>query len=181
VPVRLDQAGELGAVPVDFTEGDPVEQIKELRRRAGLPMGEEQMGGVQAGIDAVGFQATDRTDLAREDPTGVIADLARLVNPTGSVGIAGVYTAHDFHPVAEARSDGSLTVPWATFFDKGVSVRFGRTHDRRYTTLLRDLVVAGRARPGRIVSHHGSLEDAPRLFSAFDRRADGVVKAVLRP
>lgn len=181
VPVRLDQAGELGAVPVDFTEGDPVEQIKELRRRAGLPMGEEQMGGVQAGIDAVGFQATDRTDLAREDPTGVIADLARLVNPTGSVGIAGVYTAHDFHPAAEGRSYGSLTVPWATFFDKGVSVRFGRTHDRRYTTLLRDLVVAGRARPGRIVSHHGSLEDAPRLFSAFDRRADGVVKAVLRP
>jgi glutathione-independent formaldehyde dehydrogenase len=72
-------------------------------------------------------------------------------------------------------------VPWATFFDKGVSVRFGRTHDRRYTTPLRDLVVAGSARPGRIVSHHGSLEDAPGLFSAFDRRADGVVKAVLRP
>jgi glutathione-independent formaldehyde dehydrogenase len=119
--------------------------------------------------------------VAREDPTGVIADLARLVNPTGSVGIAGVYAAHDFHPAAAGRSDGSLTVPWATFFDKGVSVRFGRTHDRRYTTLLRDLVVAGRARPGRIVSHHGSLEDAPRLFSAFDRRADGVVKAVLRP
>ncbi len=181
VPERLDKAGELGAVPVDFTEGDPVEQIKELRRRAGLPIGEEQMGGVQAGIDAVGFQATDRTDLAREDPTGVIADLARLVNPTGSVGIAGVYAAHDFHPAAAGRSDGSLTVPWATFFDKGVSVRFGRTHDRRYTTLLRDLVVAGSARPGRIVSHHGNLEEAPGLFSAFDRRADGVVKAVLRP
>ncbi|MEK8106965.1 hypothetical protein NKG94_20815 [Micromonospora sp. M12] len=30
-----------------------------------------------------------------------------------------------------------------TLFSKGVAVRFGRTHDRRYTVLLRDLVVAG--------------------------------------
>jgi threonine dehydrogenase-like Zn-dependent dehydrogenase len=64
---------------------------------------------------------------------------------------------------------------------RGVSVRFGRAHDRRYTTRLRDLVVAGRARPGRIVTHHGRLEDPPGLHQRFDRRADGVIKAVLRP
>jgi glutathione-independent formaldehyde dehydrogenase len=63
----------------------------------------------------------------------------------------------------------------------GVSLHFGRTHDRRYTTRLRDLVVAGRARPGRIVTHHGRLEDAPGLYQRFDQRADGVIKAVLRP
>jgi glutathione-independent formaldehyde dehydrogenase len=66
-------------------------------------------------------------------------------------------------------------------FDKGVSMGFGRTPDRRYTTRLRDLVVAGRARPGRIVTHHGPLEDAPAFFDSFDRRADGVIKAVLLP
>jgi hypothetical protein len=33
-------------------------------------------------------------------------------------------------------------VPWATFFNKGVSVGFERTDDRLYTTRLRDLVVA---------------------------------------
>jgi glutathione-independent formaldehyde dehydrogenase len=62
-----------------------------------------------------------------------------------------------------------------------VSLHFGRTHDRRYTTRLRDLVVSGRARPGRIVTHHGRLEDAPRRYERFDQRADGVFKAVLRP
>jgi hypothetical protein len=47
-------------------------------------------------------------------------------------------------------SDGALTVPWTTLFDRGVAVGFGRTHDRRYTTMLRgDLVVSGRARPAR--------------------------------
>jgi threonine dehydrogenase-like Zn-dependent dehydrogenase len=55
----------------------------------------------------------------------------------------------------------------------------GRTHDRRYTTHLRDLIVSGRARPGRVVTHRGALDDAPGLYRRFDRREDGVVKAVL--
>ena len=181
VPERLDKAGELGATPVDFDDGDPVEQIRELRRKRGLPIGEEAMDGVQKGIDAVGFQALDRDDPSRENPTQVIADLARLVNPTGHVAIAGVYAERDLHPAPEGSANGALRVPWATFFNKGISVNFGRTHDRRYTTRLRDLVVAGRARPGRIISHHGTLADAPGLYDRFDRRTDGVVKAILRP
>src|SRR5436190_4442568 len=144
---RLEMAGELGATPVDFADGDPVAQIRELRRRRGLPIGEERMDGVQRGIDAVGFQARDRADPSQENPTQVVSDLARLVNPTGGVAIAGVYAEKDLHPASEGSTDGALRVPWATFFSKGVSVNFGRTHDRRYTTRLRDLVVAGRARP----------------------------------
>ncbi|MFC7584377.1 hypothetical protein ACFQYP_12050 [Nonomuraea antimicrobica] len=116
-----------------------------------------------------------------ENPTQVIGDLARLINPAGHLGIAGVFAEKDLHPAPQGHADGRLTVPWATLFSKGVSVRFGRTHDRRYTVLLRDLVLSGRARPSVVVTHHGRLEDAPELFAAFDRRADGVVKAVLRP
>jgi glutathione-independent formaldehyde dehydrogenase len=184
VPERLDKAGELGAIPVDFTQGDPVEQIRALRRRrvgAVPPWDAGVMDGVLCAIDAVGFQARNRTDPTRERPTQVVEDLIRLVNPTGRVGIAGVYADHDLHPAPEGSQDGSLRVHWASLFNKGVSVRFGRTHDRRYTTRLRDLMLAGRARPGRIVTHHGSLEDAPDLYERFDRRADGVIKAVLRP
>src|SRR5207253_11118782 len=82
---RLDKAAELGFVPVDVRQGDPVEQIRELRRaRPGTRRpGEEEMGGVMAGIDAVGFQARDRRHPDREDPRQVINDLARLVNPPG--------------------------------------------------------------------------------------------------
>jgi glutathione-independent formaldehyde dehydrogenase len=181
VPERLDKAGELGATPVDYRAGDPVEQIRELRRKAGLPLGEEAMDGVQNGIDAVGFQAHDRAESGGEKPTQVIEDLARLINPTGHLGIAGVYAEKDLHPSAEGHADGRLTVPWATLFNKGISVNFGRTHDRRYTTLLRDLVVSGRARPGVIVTHHGDLGDAAALYRQFDKRADGIVKAVLCP
>jgi glutathione-independent formaldehyde dehydrogenase len=181
IPARLDKAGEVGATPVNFADGDPVEQIREHRRRAGLPIGEEQMDGVQKGIDAVGFQARDREDPARENPTQVVADLARLVNPTGHVAIAGVYAEKDLHPAPQGSADGHLRVPWATFFGKGISVNFGRTNDRRYTTRLRDLVVAGRARPGQVVTHHGTLDDAPGFYERFDQRTHGVIKAILRP
>jgi glutathione-independent formaldehyde dehydrogenase len=181
VPERLDKAGEIGAVPVDYRQADPVEQIRELRRADGLPPGEAVMGGVQVGIDAVGFQAHDRAAPERENPAQVVSDLARLINPTGHLGIIGVYPEKDLHPAPEGHADGRLTVPWGTFFGKGISVGLGRTHDRRYTVLLRDLVLSGRARPGAVVTHHGGLDDAPGFYRAFDRRADGVIKAVLRP
>jgi glutathione-independent formaldehyde dehydrogenase len=181
VAARLDKAGELGATPIDFTLGDPVDQIQELRRAHGLPLGEEPMTGVDAAIDAVGFQARDRSDPSRENPLQVVSDLARLINPTGRVGIAGVYAEKDLHPAPEGTGDGRLTVPWATFFSKGVTVGFGRTHDRRYTAHLRDLVLRHRARPGLVVTHHGPLAEAPAFYGAFDRRADGIIKAVLTP
>lgn len=181
VPERLDKAGELGATPVDYRQGDPVDQIRELRRAGGLPLGEEAMSGVHIGIDAVGFQAHDRSTPEQENPTQVISDLARLINPTGHLAIIGVYAEKDLLPAIEGNADGRLTVPWATLFSKGVSVGFGRTHDRRYTVLLRDLILSGRARPGAVVTHHGRLDDAPELHRSFDRRADGVIKAVLQP
>jgi glutathione-independent formaldehyde dehydrogenase len=178
---RLDKAGEAGATPVDFSAGDPVEQILQIRRSRGLPLGEEKMTGVQVAIDAVGFQARDRSDPSRENPRQVVDDVARIVNPTGHVGIAGVYAEKDLHPAPGGFPDGQLTVPWATFFSKGVTVGFGRTHDRRYTARLRDLILSGRAQPGFVVSHHGPLAAAPGFYDAFDRRADGIVKAVLNP
>jgi glutathione-independent formaldehyde dehydrogenase len=178
---RLEKAAELGFVAVDARRGDPVEQIRELRQArpgARLP-GEEEMGGVMAGIDAVGFQARDRQHPDRENPRQVIGDLARLVNPTGRLGIAGVFTATDAAPAPEGGyADGSLQVPWAALFNKGVTVGFGRTHDRRYTTHLRDLIISGRARPSQVITHHEALENAPSIYDRFDRRVDGIVKAV---
>ena len=189
-PGELAMAARLGAVPVDFQMGDLVDQIRGLRRSHGLPIGDEPMNGVDIVIDAVGFQARDRAAVSQghpdqENPAQVIGDLARLVNPTGHAGIIGVYAAKDLHPVSPYTADGHLTLPWATFFSKGVSLlqgrlgRFGRTHDRRHTVLLRDMVLSGRARPAAIVTHHGTLDDAPALYQAFDQRADGVIKAVL--
>jgi glutathione-independent formaldehyde dehydrogenase len=186
VPERLDMAGTLGAVPVDFREGDPVEQILEhrgrVRKRAGATWrGEEVMGGVNCGIDAIGFQARDRADPAREKPDQVIHDLARLVNPNGRLSIIGVFLPNDAKPVGEIERRGDLTVPWQTLFQKGITVGMGRDHDERYNTQLRDLIVAGRARPSQIVTHRLPLREAPAAFRRFDQRIDGYIKVILDP
>jgi glutathione-independent formaldehyde dehydrogenase len=185
VDARLRIAESLGAMPIDLRRGDPVEQIFALRRgvrRAG-PRGPraEQMGGVMCAIDAAGFQARDRSNLSAENPTQLIDDLARVVNPTGAIAIIGVWAPHDPHPTDSAAGSGRFTVPWGTFFQKGISVRFGRTHDERYNRTLRDLIVSGRAKPSRIVTQRLPLSAAPAAYAAFDQRAEGYVKVLFTP
>lgn len=186
IPERLDKAGEMGAIPIDFRKGDPVEQILEQRRRlrtqAGATWrGEEVMGGVNCGIDAIGFQARDRADPSREKPDQVIHDLARLINPNGRLGIIGVFLPNDAKPVGEIEKRGDLPVPWPTLFRKGISVGMGRDPDERYNTQLRDLIIAGRAKPSQIVSHRLPLSQAPDAFQKFDKRINGYIKVILNP
>ncbi len=184
VPERLAMAAELGAVPIDFLEEDPVTQIRELRKKARLDdayRDEHAMDGVMCGIDAIGFQARSREDYRQEDPNWVIASLGELVNPTGRIGIIGVFPKKDPNGVDPAERKGELTVPWAKLFNKGISVGFGRDHDERYNLMLRNMIVEGVAKPGKIVSHRLPLSEAPSAFERFDKRADGFIKVVLDP
>ena len=136
--------------------------------------------GCTMAIDAVGFQAHDRRKPAGE-PTQVIEGPGPTDQPHRASRYRRCVRREGSPPGRRRAPDGRLTVPWATFFSKGVTVKFGRTHDRRYTTLLRDLIVSGRARPGVIVTHHGHLDNAAALYEQFDQRANGVIKAVLTP
>ena len=184
IPERLERAATLGAIPIDYTVEDPVVQIMEHRKKARMDSAyrdEHVMDGVMCGIDAVGFQARSREDYAMDDPNWVIAALAKLVNPTGRIGVIGVFPPRDPHGVDPAEQEGQLTVPWATFFNKGISVNFGRDQDKRYDVMLRNLIVEGRANPGQIVSHRLPLTDAPDAFRRFNAREDGYVKVVLDP
>ncbi len=186
IPERLEKAGEIGAIPIDFGRGDPVEQILEqlgrLREAAGPTWrGQQAMTGVTCGIDAIGFQARDWTDPSRENPAVVIHALARLVQPTGRIGIVGVYLPHDAKPTDPLEATGDLAVPWAELFRKDVTIGMGRDHDKRYQSDLRDLIILGRAKPGVVVTQRLPLEDAPEAFRRFDRREDHYIKVVLDP
>ena len=139
------------------------------------------MGGVSCGIDAVGFQARDWNDPGRENPAIVLHALARLINPTGRLGIVGVFLPHDAHPTSELAARGDIAAPWAQLFAKGIAIGMGRDHDERYNAHLRDLIIAGRAKPSAIVTQRLPLSSAPAAFGTFDRREDGYVKVVLDP
>lgn len=57
----------------------------------------------------------------------------------------------------------------------------GRANVKKYNRYLRDLIVAGRAVPGQIISHEISLDEAPGAYDKFDRRVDGYTKVVIKP
>jgi glutathione-independent formaldehyde dehydrogenase len=185
VPERLKKAEELGATPVDFSKGDPVDQIKKLRKKnkgiqQALRPGEEKMDGVDCAIDAVGYQARNDEDPEHEKPTQVIENCLKVVNPTGAIGMIGVYIAPDPGAKNEQAKQGVYPFPIAAFFDKGISMGSGQAPVKKYNEYLRSLIIEGKAKPSKIVSHRIRIEDAPKAYDRFDKRIDGYTKVLIK-
>jgi hypothetical protein len=70
---------------------------------------------------------------------------------------------------------------YGTFFSKGQSMGTGQAPVKRYNRQLRDLIIAGEARPSFIVSHEIPLAQAPDAYDKFDQRIDGYTKVLLKP
>ncbi|MEU2685262.1 glutathione-independent formaldehyde dehydrogenase [Streptomyces hygroscopicus] len=170
IPERLDKAREIGAVPIDFTQGDPVAQIKD---RTG---GE----GTDKGIDAVGYQAQAH-DAGHEEPALVLNSLVETVRATGRLGVPGLYVPSDPGAVDEHAKRGQLLVSIGRMFEKGQRMGTGQCNVKRYNRQLRDLIIAGRAKPSFVVSHELPLDRAPQAYEKFDKRVEGYTKVVLHP
>jgi glutathione-independent formaldehyde dehydrogenase len=181
---RLDIAGELGAIPIDFLRGHPIEQIKEQQSkwRSGRAFrAEGPLSGVTCAIDAIGFQARSKDDFSKEDPLWVTDAIAGLINPAGRVAIIGVWPSADPNGVLPSLKEGKLTVPWSKLFNKNVRIAMGRDDDKRWNRKLRDMIITGAAKPSRVVSHRLPLEQAPDAYVKFDERRDGYIKIILKP
>lgn len=131
IPERLDKATELGAAAVNFSTGDPVDEIFKLRQRnkgmqQSLRPGKEKMKGVDCAIDAVGYQARDDSNPSKEKPTQVLENCLRVVNPTGSIGMIGVYIAPDPRAEKSSAKSGIFPFPVADFFNKAISTGSGQ-------------------------------------------------------
>jgi glutathione-independent formaldehyde dehydrogenase len=176
VQERLDKAAEIGAVPINYDESDPVDQIKSY-------LGGE---GVDKGVDAVGYQATAAGSSAvggeqDEVPNIVLNQLIDVVNPTGALGIPGLYVPSDPGGVDERAKRGALAINFGQLFEKGLRLGTGQCNVKQYNAHLRDLIIAGRANPSFVVSHEVSLDEAPAAYQKFDRREDGYTKVILHP
>lgn len=176
---RLARAEAMGATAIDFARGDPVEQIIALRRARGTAS--RMMDGVMSGIEAVGFQALDWARLPSEEPNRVLEDLIRLVNPTGHIGIVGLYVPDDPGGKNPHAKKGEIQISFGKLWEKGISFGTGQTPVMRYGTRLRDLVISGRARPSQVVTHRIPLSEAPEAYAKLSRREDGFAKVILDP
>ncbi|MBN9107397.1 MAG: glutathione-independent formaldehyde dehydrogenase [Pseudonocardia sp.] len=167
-PDRLRLAEEIGATPVDASKGDAVEQLTELTG-----------GGVDRGVDAVGYQAHDPS--GEEKPELVLNQIVAAVKPTGGIGVVGVYVPQDPGAENELAKEGKLAFDFGQFFFKGQSMGTGQCNTKNYNAGLRDLITQGRARPSFLVSHELPLAEAADGYSHFDKREDGWTKVVLHP
>ena len=170
VTERLNKAREIGAVPINFDEGDPVQQIKD----------QTEGEGADKGVDAVGYQAVVRA-AEREEPAAVLNAVIETVRPTGALGIPGLYVPSDPGGVDDQARAGRLRMAFGRLFEKGLRLGTGQCNVKRYNRQLRDMIIAGRAKPSFVVSHELPLDGAPSAYEKFDKRIEGYTKVILHP
>lgn len=169
VPSRLRLAEQIGAVPINYAEADPVMQILDAN-------GGE---GTDKGIDAVGYQAT--VPEGEEQPALVLNTLVEAVRATGMLGVIGLYVTSDPGAPSPEAGRGELLFKIGRFFEKGLRMGTGQANVKAYNRQLRDMIIAGRAKPSFVVSKELPLEQAPDAYAKFDAREEGYSKVVLKP
>jgi len=170
VKERLDAAKKIGCTPINFTEGDPVEQIIKAN------------GGemVDRAVDAVGYQAVDKSG-NKEQPNIVLDQLIMVTRATGGLGIPGLYVPSDPGAPDAQSGKGQILLSFGKLFEKGLSLGTGQCNVKAYNRYLRDLIISGRAKPSFVVSHEVGIDEAPDAYDKFDRRVDGYTKVLLHP
>ncbi|CAN5232438.1 zinc-dependent alcohol dehydrogenase [soil metagenome] len=168
VPERLDMAARYGVETVDFRAVDRVRDVV-------LEMTEGR--GVDAGIDAVGMEASGsaigsllQATKLQLDRATALRECMSSIRRGGTLSISGVYTG----PI-QAFQLGDL-------FDMQIQVRMGQANVRRWVgdilPLLTDEDPLGTED---LKTHELSLDDAPHAYEIFQKKQDGAIKCVLKP
>lgn len=82
VPQRLAKAKSIGAIPIDFSKGDPVAQILKL-----------EPNGVDRSCDCVGYECVNAEGVNVENT--VITQAINVTRTNGGIGLIGVYSPVD--------------------------------------------------------------------------------------
>lgn len=167
-PYRLAFAAQTyGVEPIDFDQVDDAAKLI-IDRTDGR--------GVDASIDAVGFEAkgstleTVMTAIKLEGSSGAALRQAMAATRRGGVvSVPGVYAGwiHGFL--------------FGDAFEKGLTFKSGQTHAQRFMPELLARIENGDIRPEVIISHRMALSDAPRGYDVFDSKAEDCRKVVLTP
>lgn len=171
VPERLSMAAAGGAITIDFDEESVLERLQELT----------QGKGPEKCIDAVGLEAHatrsldsmyDRAKQAvmlETDRPHVLREMIYVCRPAGVLSVPGVY--------------GGLVdkLPFGALMNKGLTLRTGQTHVRRWTDDLLRRIEEGQIDPSFVITHTLGLEQGPDMYRVFRDKLDNCIKVVLKP
>ena len=183
VPERLERARARGAETIDL---DTVDSVPDALRELTAGRGPDSV------LEAVGMEAHGNP--LAEKAIGVASRLpkpvARLaIEKAGIDRLAALYTAFD-----AVRRGGTVSIsgvyggaadplPMMDLFDKGLTLRMGQCHVRRWSDELFDLLARNEDVFGvdDLASHRVPLAQAPDMYDLFQRKAENCVKVVLKP
>lgn len=168
-PDRLALAKKIGAIAIDYSKGNAVEQILELTDGQ----------GADRGCECVGYQCHDPA--GHEVPNITMNELVQSVRATGGIGVVGVFVPEDPKAHDKLAKKGKLAFDFGEFWTKGQTIRTGQANVKAYNRHLRELIHVGRANPSWIISHELSLDEAPEAYKHFDKRDKGWTKVILHP
>jgi threonine dehydrogenase-like Zn-dependent dehydrogenase len=168
-PDRLKLAESIGAIAIDDSNGDCVQQILDLTDGV----------GAHRGCECVGYQCHDHH--GQECNHLTMNNMVASVRPTGGLGCVGVFVPKDPQAEDELAKNGKMAFDFGSFWFKGQTLGTGQANVKHYNRYLSKLIEVGKAKPSFIVSHELSLDEAPDAYKHFDNRDDGWTKVVLRP
>ncbi|KAM0689288.1 hypothetical protein Q7P36_011365 [Cladosporium allicinum] len=167
VPERLALAAQQGAIPINFREADPVEQIMAL-----------EPSGVARSVDAVGYEQVSRNLTVQSDV--ITRNMLAVTSTGGGMGTVGVYNMDSPSTPEAPRASTireSMNFSLADFFFNELSWQAGPSDPIGLAPELVALVTSGVARPGFVVSDVINIEDAPEAYRRFERHE--ITKAVI--
>ena len=183
VPERLATAAAHGVETLDLdTVDDATSALIELTGGRGPDavleaVGMEAHGAPvqKAAMTAVGWLpdaiAKPLMGKAAIDRTAALITAVTAVRRGGTVSISGVY-------------GGQLDpMPMMTMFDRGITIRMGQCHVKRWIDEIWPVLMADDDPLGveGLATHRLPLESAPEAYAMFQAKKDGCLKVVLKP
>ena len=168
--VDADQHDDVPGVIREMTEGrGPDGVIDAVGMEAhGAPIGELAQKATGILPKSVAARATEKFAIDRME---VLLNAIDTVRRGGTLSISGVY-------------GGQLDpLPMMQMFDKGVQIRMGQAHVKRWVDDIMPLLTDEADPLGTedLATHKLPLDEAPHAYEMFQRKEDGAIKVVLKP
>ncbi|MFN2426965.1 MAG: zinc-dependent alcohol dehydrogenase [Candidatus Binatia bacterium] len=171
VAERLHMAEQTGhAETINFQAMDVYDRLMEMTGGRGPDSCIDAVGceaHASGSFDAVVDAAKMAAHLATDRPH-VLREAIQCCRKGGTLSVPGVYIGY------------LDKIPFGAVMNKGLTIKTGQTHVQRYTEKLLRMVEEDEIDPSFVVTHHMSLDDAPKGYEMFKDKGD-CIKVVLRP
>jgi alcohol dehydrogenase len=123
---------------------------------------------------ALGMEAVDSAELRGREPAPLVVDAS--ANPDGLKRAISL-TAPDGVCSSAGNLHARVAIPTALMFGRNVELRIGRSHARRDTPAVLELIAAGKLRPELVTSATGAVDEAPAAIR--EHACGSAIKTVL--